>query len=126
MHDTRAFAPIYIQSNPVLLQVGDCYLSTTVAASNGVAVASAAFAGNNENNFVQLRIANKTSVWVHVNFGVLLGGQAVRPATLNDMPIAPGAVEIVTVNSEVNAASVFADGAPSASTSVIFTRGDGV
>jgi hypothetical protein len=61
-----------------------------------------------------------------VNFGVLLSGQTVRAATINDYPVAPGAVVVVTVDPEVNASSVYADGAPSGSTSVMFTRGEGL
>lgn len=98
----------------------------TVAASNGAAVASTVFAGVTQNEYCQIRIANKTSVWVHVNFGVLLGGITVTAATLNSFAVGPGAVEVVSVDPEVNAASVFADGAPAASTSVIFYRGEGV
>jgi hypothetical protein len=129
MEDTKSFGPLYkplVNSN-IGTQVGECYASVTVAASNGAAVASTVFPGNLDNNFTQIQIANKTSVWVHVNFGVLSGaGTTVRAATLTDMPVPPGASLVYTVHAQVNAASVFADGAPSASTSVMFTRGQGV
>lgn len=129
MQEQRSFFPLYqpSYSNPTA-QVGQNLASVTVVAANGVAVASTAFAGNSgsENTYVQIQISNKTSVWVHVNFGVLVGGQTVRAATINDYPVAPGTVVVVSVDPEVNAASVFADGAPAASTSVMFTRGEGV
>lgn len=127
MQDTKAFAPLYRQHVPRANQVGECFLSTTVAASNAVAVASTVFNGTNSlNSSNQIRVANKTSVWVHINFGLILDAQVVRAATLNDFPVAPGSVEVFTVAPEVNASSVFADGAPGGSTSVVFTRGDGV
>lgn len=131
--EERPFAPLYNETQYIqtgatsapAAGTGSCVLSVTVAAANGVAVASAAFPGvsNNENN--QIQVANKTSVWVHVNFGVLQSPAIVRAATINDLPVAPGSVAVYTVDSEVNAASVFADGAPAASTSVVFTRGSG-
>jgi len=126
MDDTRAFAPLYTTSNVAGGQVGQLQPSVTVAAANGAAVASTVFPGTTDNNFCQIQIANKTSVWVHVNFGILLGGQTVRAATINDYPVAPGTVVVVSVDPEVNAASVYADGAPAGSTSVVFTRGVGV
>lgn len=126
MSETRAFAPLYTKSNPASGQVGQLQPSVTVAASNAVAVASTAFPGTADNNFRQIQIANKTDVWVHVNFGILLGGLTVRAATINDYPVGPGTAVVVTVDPEVNAASVFANGAPTGSTSVVFTRGVGI
>lgn len=123
--DTRSFFPIYIKSAPG--QTGQNSAGTVVAASNAAAVASTVFSGvNGNNNFQQIQVANKTSVWVHVNFGVLLGGTTVRAAVITDYPVAPGGVAVVSVDGEVNAASIFADGAPSGSTSVVFTRGQGI
>lgn len=126
MNEQRSFFPIYTPSQVAAGQVGQLQPSVTVAAVNATAVASTVFPGTTDNNYVQIQIANKTSVWVHVNFGVLLGGQTVRAATINDYPVAPGSVVIVSVDPEVNASSVFADGAPGGSTSVIFTRGEGI
>lgn len=130
--EVRPFAPLYNQTQftqtgatSAVSQTGSCVLGITVAASNGVAVASAAFPGTNNNADAQIQVSNKTSVWVHVNFGSIQAPQAVRAATLNDLPIPPGMIAVVSVDPEVNAASVFADGAPAASTSVIFTRGSG-
>lgn len=131
-NDVRPFAPGYRQTQFTQTGLtssvgyqGQCELSTTVAASNGVAVASTVFDGANTSGDQQILISNKTSVWVHVNFGQLLGGLTVRAATLNDLPVPPGQQITVTIDPEVNAASVFADGAPAASTSVVFTRGSG-
>ncbi len=131
MNEQRSFFPLYQLSDPAArsgtAQVGQNLPSVTVAAVNATPVASTVFPGGEGlNNYVQIQISNKTSVWVHVNFGVLLGGQTVRAATLNDYPVAPGTVVVVSVAPEVNAASVFADGAPATSTSVMFTRGEGV
>lgn len=132
-NDTRPFAPLYNQTQYTQAgltssvgQTGSCALSTTVAASNGVAVASAAFQGTNNNELQQILVSNKTSVWVHVNFGNLQAPNAVRAATLNDLPVPPGGQAVFTVDPEVNASSVFADGAPATSTSVVFTRGSGM
>lgn len=127
-NDVRSFAPLYNKSqyvNGAPAQQGTCVGSTTVAAVDATAVPSTAFPGTNNNESCQIQIANKTSVWVHVNFGNLQAPNTVRAATINDFPVAPGAVITVTVEAEVNAASVFANGAPASSTSVIFTRGSG-
>lgn len=126
MNDQQSFYPIYTPSNETAGVVGQNSPSVTVVAVNATAVPSGAFPGTLDNNFCQVRVANKTSVWVHVNFGVLRSGQTVRAAALTDVAIAPGTVEVWTVDPEVNAASVFADGAPAGATSVIFTRGAGV
>ena len=71
---------------PTAGQVGQNTPGVTVTAANAAAVASTVFPGTLDNNYVQIQIANKTSVWVHVNFGVLGNGQTVRPATLADYP----------------------------------------
>lgn len=122
MNDTRAFLPLYRLTTAVA--AGENVAGITVAAANGVSTPSAQFPGAASlNNYVQILVANKTSVWVHVSFGVL---GAVRAATLNDFPVAPGAVVVASVLPEVNACAVYADGAPAASTSVLFLRGEGV
>lgn len=127
MQDTQAFAPYYKTADPVNSQTGTLYPSVTVAASNSAATASAVIPGAGNSAANQMQIANKTSAWAHVNFGILLGGQTVTAATVaSSYPVGPGAVVIVTVAPEVNAASVILDAAPTGSTSVIFTRGGGV
>ena len=132
MNELRPFYPLYlksaetaVQGGPSTVAAGTLVASVTVAA--GVAAtASTVFPGTTQNSYNQIQIANKTSVWVHVNFGVLLGGQTVTAPTLAaSYPVAPGGVAVVTVDPEVNAASVISDGAPASSTSVIFTRGCG-
>jgi hypothetical protein len=132
-NDTRPFAPLYNQTQYTQAgttssvgQVGSLVPSITVAASNGAAVASTAFPGTNNNEVQQILVSNKTSVWVHVNFGNLQAPNTVRAATVNDLPVPPGGQAVFTVDPEVNASSVFADGAPAASTSVVFTRGSGM
>jgi hypothetical protein len=132
-NDVRAFSPLYNQTQyttnadrtSTKIQTGSCVVSVTVAAVDATAVASTEFPGTSNNPDSQIQIANKTSVWVHVNFGNITSPNTVRAATINDYPVAPGTVVIVTVDPEVNAASVFANGAPAASTSVVFTRGSG-
>jgi len=129
-NDIRPFAPLYYKTqyrmNPdntsTIAFQGQLAPSVTVAAVDATAVASTVIPGTGNDTNLQIQIANKTSVWVHVNFGHLEGGETVRAAALTDYPVAPGSVVVVTVDPEVNAASVFANGAPAASTSVIFTR----
>lgn len=124
MNELRSFAPLYTRTGPLSTPAGRCLPSVTVVAVDATAVPSAVFPGQISNNAqVQIRIANKTSAWVHIQFGVL---GAVVAATVNDFPVAPGDVVVVSVDSEVNAASVFASGTISGSTSVIFTRGSGI
>jgi hypothetical protein len=126
MQDTQAFAPMYQRYNPVGPVQSTIRPSVTVAATNASATASTVFPGGNQNDKNQIQIANKTSAWAHVNFGVLEGGRTVTAATVAaDYPVAPGAVVVVTVDPEVNAASVILDAAAAGSTSVIFTRGAG-
>jgi hypothetical protein len=126
MSEVRAFAPLYTpnQGNAV----GTLAPSTTVAA--GVAaVASTAFSGNSQapNYQQQIQIANTTTAWAYINFGVLSASQAVPPATVaSSYLVAPGAVVVVTVDKEVNAASVILGTAPGTNTAVVFTRGEGL
>jgi len=126
MNDTRAFFPLYTGFQAQAGQAGTLSPSVTVAATNASATASTVFPGNTGNNYSQIQIANTTSAWAHVNFGLVQGGQTVPAATVAaSYPVAPGAVVIVSVAQEVNAASVILATAPAASTSVIFTRGEG-
>lgn len=127
MNDTQAFKPLYIRGNVNLGQVGQNLPGVVVNAINAVSVASTVFPGSSDqNSFTQIQIANKTDVWVHVNFGTLLGGQTVRDAALSDYPVAPGAVVVVSVAPEVNACEVIAHGSPTGVTAVVFTRGNGL
>lgn len=120
--DVRPFAPLYVQTVPNTAQTGAIVASATATAA-AVSSASTVFPGlASENSFCQIQISNKTSVWVHVCFGQF---GVVRAATLTDYPVAPGSVAIVTVDPEVNGATVISDGAPAASAVVLFTRGLG-
>ena len=99
--------------------------STTVAAVD-TATASAKFAGTNDNNYVQIQIANNTTLtasWAYVNFGVFGN---ITPATVaTGYPVAPGAVVVVSVDKEVTGASVIM-GTSGATANIIFTRGEGI
>jgi hypothetical protein len=126
MNETRAFAPAYTRTSTSPAIAGTCLPGVIVAASNGVSVASTQLPGNgpnSNNSLVQFRVSNKTSVWVHVNFGVL---GSVANAALTSSGIAPGTTEVFSVDPEVSGATVFADGAPAGSTTVLFHRGSGV
>jgi hypothetical protein len=120
--ETRAFEPIYIPTGAIA--AGGCLESITVTATNASATASAQFSGNVGGAKQQIRIANKTTAWAHISFG-LFG--AVEAATVaDDFPVGPGAVEIFTVAPEVNGVSVILDAAPGTATAVVFTRGEGL
>jgi hypothetical protein len=124
MSEVRAFAPLYTpnQGNAV----GTLAPSTTVAATNASATPSTAFSGNSQsaNYQQQIQIANTTTAWAYVNFGVLSASQAVTAATVaTGYPVAPGAVVVVTVDKEVNAASVIL---ATGTGNVVFSRGEGL
>lgn len=126
MNETRAFAPAYTRTSIAPAIAGTCLPGLIVAASNGASVASTQLPGNgpnSNNSLVQFRVSNKTSVWVHVNFGVV---GSVTAAALTSSGIAPGTTEVFSVDSEVSGATVFADGAPAGSTTVLFHRGSGI
>ncbi len=123
MNELRAFYPAYTHTGPGSTPAGTVTPGVIVAASNGASVASAKLPGMDSNNgLVQFRVSNKTTVWVHVNFGIL----GAVTAALTSYPIAPGTSEVISVDPEVTGAAVFADGAPGGSTSVVFQRGSGV
>ena len=123
MYDTQAFAPLYAPNAGSV--AGGLTASVTITGSNAAA-ASASLPGKPmQNGLCQMQIANKTSAWAHVNFGQSTAN--IPAATVAaSYPVAPGAVVIVSVNSEVAAASVILDAAPGSATAVIFTRGAGV
>jgi hypothetical protein len=125
--ETRPFTPLYNQSQYIngVINPGSGNLVASATAVAGVASsASAQFPGNfgSDNSVVQIRISNKTSTWVHVNFGQFGN---IRAATGTDFPVPPGAVQVVTVDAEVSGATVISDGVPASSTVVVFTRGSG-
>jgi hypothetical protein len=126
MSEVRAFEPLYApnQGNAV----GGLLPSTSVMALAS-AVASTAFSGNSQaaNYKQQIQIANTTNQWAYINFGVLSASQAVPAATVAaSYPVAPGAVVVVTVDKEVNAASVILAAASTGGTTVVFSRGEGL
>ena len=125
MQDTQAFAPFYKVSRPAASQAGPLFASVKVTVSDGGATASGVIAGAPTGPANQIRIANKTTAWAHINFGVV--SQTVPAATVaSSMPVAPGAVEVVTVEQEVDGASVILDAASTGGTTVVLTRGGGV
>ncbi len=130
MNEQRSFYPLYLKSTETAVQGGP---STQVAgtlapsvtvAGTAAAVPSTVFPGTTDNNYVQIQIANTSAQWAYVNFGVLLGGLTVTAATVaSGYPVAPGSVVVVSVDKEVNAASVIL---ASGTGNVIFTRGEGI
>lgn len=119
--ETRAFEPLYGPTTG--LTAGTLLPSTTIAASVAAATNAAPFSGTTQNQFVQLQIANQTTAWAFVNFGIV--GAVVAATVAASYPVAPGAVVIVTVASEVTAASVILAAGGTAGP-VTFTRGKGL
>lgn len=117
MNDTRPFAPLYTTSAPSI--AGTNQNNVTIAATTAAAP-SDVFPGTTLNDFCQIQIANKATGWAHVNFGVF--GNVVEATVDNGYPVAPGGVAVVTVNAEVNGASVILD---SGTGDVVLTRGAG-
>lgn len=118
--ETSAFAPSYIKSFQA--QVGTLVASVTVAGVD-TATASARLPGGNTIGFNQLQICNLSTSWTYVNFGRF--GAVVAATVASSYPVAPGSVVVVTVDSEVDGASVI-HGTAAATGNVIFTRGFGL
>jgi hypothetical protein len=123
MQDTQAFAPFYKVSRGS--QVGTLMSSVTVAATAGGANASAVIIGAPNGGGSQIQIANTAATaWAYVNFGALRDAQTVVAATTAaSFPVPPNSIRVVTVDSEVNGASVIMS---AGSANIIFTRGNGV
>jgi len=125
-NEVRSFYPLYQRSSETAgaTTAGTLQPSVTVAGA-AAAVASTAFPGTDKNNYCQIQIANQAAQWAYVNFGVLgMSGQTVTPATVAaSYPVAPGSVVVVSVDPEVNAASVIL---ASGTGNVTFTRGEGI
>jgi aspartate 1-decarboxylase len=116
---TWAFNALYKKSaNGGVAPFGTLISSVTIAASTS---AAAGVLPNTSTNSVQ--IANTTNGWAFVNFGV--SGNVTAATVAAGYPVAPGAVVVVTVDDEVNGASVIL-AAGSTSGSVIFTCGSGL
>jgi hypothetical protein len=116
MSDITAFAPLYTVTGP---NAGTLIASVTLAATTAsqAVVLPAGQASN------QIRISNQTASWAYVNFGI--AGAVVAATVAGSMGIAPGAVEVIGIATEVTGATVIlAAGATTAS--VQFTRGNGL
>lgn len=126
MQDNQSFAPNYKRSVPVsggASVQGALWPSVTVTAS-AAAAASTEILGAPGNTAMQ--IANTTTAWAYVNFGNLKVAAVTAATVATGYPVAPGAVVVVTVDPEVNGASVILSAASTGDTSVIFTRGIGL
>lgn len=124
-NEVRSFYPLYQRSSETAgaATAGTLQPSVTVAGT-AAAVASTVFPGVDRNNYCQIQIANQAAQWAYVNFGVLGGGLTVTAATVAaSYPVAPGSVVVVSVDPEVNAASVIL---ASGTGNVTFTRGEGI
>lgn len=119
MADTRAFAPLYTKATASAN--GTLQASVTVAASASNAFTTqfpGQLSGNASN---QIQIANQTTGWAFVNFGIF--GNITAATVAASYPVAPGAVVIISVDGEVSGAAVILG---SSSGNVIFTRGEGL
>lgn len=121
MNELRPFAPCYKKTGPGATPAGTLLPSVTIAATDA-AGNTGKFPGANDNNTnVQIQIANSSSVWAYVNFGIF--GAVVAATVATGYPVAPGSVAVVTVDPEVTGASVILT--TGGSGNVIFTRGSG-
>lgn len=118
MSEAIAFGPQYSPSTGTTQ--GSLLPSTTVSATAS-AVASTRFSGTNWSGKRQLQVSNTSTVFAYINFGNIDKGAVTAATVAASWPVAPGTV-IVTVDSEINAASVIL---ASGTGTVVFTRGDG-
>lgn len=118
--ETRAFQPNYTKATASAN--GTLQASVTVAASTSAA-ASGQLGLTSTNGPCQVQIANTTSAWAYVNFGQF--GAVTAATVASGYPVAPGAVVVVSVDSEVSGASVILAAGATAG-NVIFTRGEGL
>lgn len=124
MNEQRSFYPMYLRSSQTAgaTTAGTLAPSTTVAAVD-TATASARFPGTDNNNYVQMQIANLSTSWAYVNFGIF--GNVTAATVATGYPVAPGTVVVVSVDKEVAGSSVIL-GTAAATGNVIFTRGEGI
>ena len=115
MSDTTAFAPLYTVTGT---NAGTLVASVTLAATASSQPVQLPI-GSSTN---QVQIANQTSSWAYVNFGIFGSTPAATVAT--SYPVAPGAVVIVGVAQEVTGATCIL--AAAGTGSVTFTLGDGL
>jgi hypothetical protein len=93
-------------------------MGTTDAPAN-----SPRFPGTDNNASTQIQIANISTSWAWVSFGVF--GSVTAAAAGVGYPVAPGAVVVVTVDPEVTGASAVLQTA-AATGNMTFTRGEGL
>lgn len=124
MNEQRSFYPMYLRSSETagVTTAGTLAPSTTVAAVD-TATPSARFPGTDNNNYVQMQMANLSTSWAYVNFGVF--GNVTAATVATGYPVAPGTVVVVSVDKEVSGSSVIL-GTAAATGNVIFTRGEGI
>jgi hypothetical protein len=120
--ETRAFAPLYGPSAAAgTTGTKGSFLTSTTVAGSGTAATSTQFSGSGSGRY-QLQIANTSAVWAYVNVGNL--GLGLTAATVAaSYPVAPGGVVVISVDAEVNAASVIL---ASSTGNVVFTVGEGL
>jgi hypothetical protein len=118
MSEIYAFAPLYIHSGNAGVG-GNLVASVTISATTSAASAALPITSTD-----QVQIANQTTAWAFVNFG--LNTTQITAATVAaSYPVAPGAVVVVTLDSEVAAVScILAAGATAGN--VTFTLGNGL
>lgn len=124
MNEIRAFFPMYITSQSVPAgQVGRLAPSLTQAVTDASS-ASAQLPGQAAlNNLVQIQVANVSTSWAIVNFGVF--GAVAAASVATGYPIAPNSVVVVSVDPEVSGATAILVTA-AATGSLIYTRGSGL
>jgi hypothetical protein len=133
MNEQRSFYPMYLRSvetpvagAPSTVTAGTLAPSTTIAATD-TAGNTTKFSGTDNNNYVQIQIANVstsgTPSWAYVNFGVF--GNITAATVAASYPVAPNSVVVVSVDKEVSGASVIM-GTAAQTANVVFTRGEGV
>lgn len=126
MSEVRAFEPMYAPSGPsggfgIATPQGTLSPSVTLAAT-AASAATAVFPGSTTNYKQQIQIANQSTFWAYVNFGVF--GNIAAATVAGSYPVAPGSVVVVTVDKEVSGATVIL--AATGTGSVTFSRGEGL
>ena len=116
--ETWAFNPLYFNTGNAGTPAGTLLASITITLVASTAQAVVLPGGNS--SVRQIQMANQTTTWCFVNFGI--AGAVVAAAIATGYPVAPGAVVVVTVADEVTGASVITTGTGA----FTFTRGNGV
>lgn len=119
MAEIFAFNPLYTNTGLAGAQPGTLVASVTLAATTS---SQAVVLPGGSSSITQIQIANQTTVWAYVNFGI--AGAVVAATVAASYPVAPGAVVVVSVATEVTGATCILAGAGSGS--VTFTRGNGL